>query len=233
MCDRECRDLIRGIKKKSPKKNIEENNKGYKLLHERLEDNEDSENKSIIAQDPNFLGNTTDSKLPFKCDTKRSLFHDQGRSSSAKDTQFSNNSLKQLLMSSNSAFRASQTEEQHVHQSHVQNNKEKVDTNHCVEEPWHKGTTEYHNNQFHTTHPVYRTISLINGNINRMDLNQMKNRCKELQLDSNGKREAVKRRLKEYYKTEKLIEAGLLERRSSDERNSDFFVVVGTNINIT
>ena len=60
-----------------------------------------------------------------------------------------------------------------------------------------------------------------------MDLNQMKLRCKELSLDSNGKREAVKRRLKEYYKTEKLIDAGLLERKSSDERNSDYFVVGG------
>jgi len=36
----------------------------------------------------------------------------------------------------------------------------------------------------------------------------------------------VKRRLKEYYKTEKLIQAGLLERKSSDERNTDFFIVI-------
>ena len=60
-----------------------------------------------------------------------------------------------------------------------------------------------------------------------MDLSEMKSKCKELQLDCNGKREALKRRLKEYYKTEKLIQAGLLERKSSDERNSDFFVVIG------
>jgi len=77
-----------------------------------------------------------------------------------------------------------------------------------------------------TIHPVYKTISLINGKINRMDLNQMKVHCKEHKLSCHGKREAVKRRLKEYFKTEKLIEAGLLDRKASLVLNTDFFVVI-------
>jgi 3'-5' exoribonuclease 1 len=52
----------------------------------------------------------------------------------------------------------------------------------------------------------------------------MKQQCKELRLDSNGKREAVKRRLKEHLKEQKLVEAGLVE--PSANRNVDFFVVI-------
>ncbi len=48
-------------------------------------------------------------------------------------------------------------------------------------------------------HPVYRELSRINGGINRMDLGELKRRCKELRLDCAGKREAVKRRLKVQY----------------------------------
>ena len=36
----------------------------------------------------------------------------------------------------------------------------------------------------------------------------MRQRCKEVGLESAGKREALKRRLKEHFKNEKLIEAG-------------------------
>ncbi len=36
----------------------------------------------------------------------------------------------------------------------------------------------------------------------------MRQRCKEVGLEPAGKREALKRRLKEHFKNEKLIEAG-------------------------
>ena len=74
------------------------------------------------------------------------------------------------------------------------------------------------------THPVYSEISYLNGQINRMDLCQMKQRCKELDLECNGKREAVKRRLKEHFKNAKLIEAGLVKPR--ENRNVDYFIVI-------
>ncbi len=45
-----------------------------------------------------------------------------------------------------------------------------------------------------------------------MNCFQMRQRCKEVGLESAGKREALKRRLKEHFKNEKLIEAGKLVR---------------------
>lgn len=79
-------------------------------------------------------------------------------------------------------------------------------------------------NSNYLEHPVYNDISLINGEINRMDCQVLQLKCKELHLDCRGKREALKRRLKEYWKVEKLIEAGLMERRTN--RNADFLVVI-------
>ena len=49
-------------------------------------------------------------------------------------------------------------------------------------------------------HPVYNDISLMNGRINRMNLHEMKTECKILRLDCHGKKETIKRRLKEYHK---------------------------------
>jgi hypothetical protein len=37
---------------------------------------------------------------------------------------------------------------------------------------------------------------------------QMRQRCREVGLEPSGRREALKRRLKEHFKSEKLIEAG-------------------------
>ncbi len=78
--------------------------------------------------------------------------------------------------------------------------------------------------QLMTYGDVYHSISLMNGEINRMDLSEMKHRCRELNLHPMGKREAVKRRLKEYYKERLLVEAGVLDPR--ENRNVDYFVVI-------
>lgn len=80
------------------------------------------------------------------------------------------------------------------------------------------------NNENLMAHPVYNEISLINGQINRMDLGQMKQRCKLLNLECNGKREAVKRRLKEHCKYNKLVEVGLVKPR--ENRNVEYFIVI-------
>ena len=228
MCDRECRDLARGFEKKSPKKSRKYICKDYKKDGE-TEDNEDNENKSIIAQTATYFSSESKSQTSIKCDDNRGLMHLKGNiTSNIIGDDVPNRGLKAVLQS-NSAFAKGQTKDMHSHQISAQTSEQKFD-NLSLEEPIERETNIYRSNQLHTVHPVYRTISLINGTINRMDLNQMKIRCKDLQLDCNGKREAVKRRLKEYYKTEKLIQAGLLERRSSDERNSDFFIVVGKKI---
>ena len=82
------------------------------------------------------------------------------------------------------------------------------------------------NGAFDTMHPVYRAISSTNGKVNRMDLSQLKHHCKKYNLSTFGKREAIRRRLKEYLKVEKLIEAGLMERKESLIQNADFFIVI-------
>ena len=224
MCDKESRDLMRGHVKKSPKKNRKNNGSEFADDHVSM-DNEDSENKSIIAQNSAYTWKKSESQVQFKCDSRRDLFKYTNTNQNAKDTRAPINSLKQLLLSSDNSYTARRTN--HFHTNHTEGAEHSQKSSSTVNSE--NDARLYRSDQLHTSHPVYRTISLLNGNINRMDLNEMKTRCKELQLDCNGKREAVKRRLKEYYKTEKLIQAGLLERRSSDERNSDYFIVIGKN----
>ena len=69
-------------------------------------------------------------------------------------------------------------------------------------------------------------ISKINGKINRMDVDQLKSMCRQHGLATIGKREAIKRRLKEYIKSEKLIEAGLLDRKATLIINTPYFIVI-------
>ena len=71
---------------------------------------------------------------------------------------------------------------------------------------------------------VYREISLLNGQINRMNLGQLKTQCKNLNLDCYGKKDPLKRRLKEHYKEKKLVEAGLLEPKA--KRNADYLLII-------
>ena len=72
-------------------------------------------------------------------------------------------------------------------------------------------------------HPVYKDISRKNGLVNRLDLSSMKRLCREEGLDSTGKRDMVKQRLKQFYKTRLLREAGLLP---ASTRGYDRYLVV-------
>ena len=224
MCDRESRDLLRSLEKKTPKKKSSEDQKVFKHQDENSENNQDGENKSILAKSPNnFLDKTTARKgSPIKCSANVDLFNAKINGEISKSDTFLSHDFDRSAAENMSTYKTSEPANSIT--------KLMGKTHSANTAPWKDvayNHHKHHSDQPHSTHPVYHTISLINGTINRMDLNQMKSRCKELNLDSNGKREAVKRRLKEYYKTEKLIDAGLLERKSSDERNSDYFVVVG------
>ena len=229
MSDRECRDLSRGLVKKSPKKNKPHITNNYIFNNASIEENENSENKSIIAQRTTYSKQT--SQKPFQ-----NKWINERESTESKKTIDSNsvsapiNSISHLLQSNltPSALQM-QLESTTLSETDTEHEEYSSQNYDYGETEWKqvKQKDKYHYEKTDTDHPVYRTISLINGTINRMDLGEMKTRCKELNLDCNGKREAVKRRLKEYYKTEKLIQAGLLERKSNDERNSDFFIVIG------
>ena len=224
MCDRESRDLLRSLEKKTPKKTSSEKHKVFNYQDENAENNQDSENKSILVKCPNnvLAKSTSSNGSAVKRAVKVDLFDARINGEISKSDAFLRHDLDRSAgenMSCSKTFESANSITKLMGETHPAHTA-----------PWKDVPYNHHkhqSDQFHSTHPVYHTISLINGTINRMDLNQMKSRCKELNLDSNGKREAVKRRLKEYYKTEKLIDAGLLERKSSDERNSDYFVVVG------
>lgn len=79
------------------------------------------------------------------------------------------------------------------------------------------------NNNF--DHPVYREISLKNGLINRADLSSLKRMCKEQNLESGGKRDMLKLRLKQFHKTQLLRDAGLLPAQNH-HRGYDFYLVM-------
>lgn len=75
---------------------------------------------------------------------------------------------------------------------------------------------------------INRTLGRINGSLKRMGLCDLKQKCRDLELDSRGKRQTVIRRLKEHHRVEHLVAAGVLERSedASLGRNSDYFVVI-------
>ena len=86
-----------------------------------------------------------------------------------------------------------------------------------------KQDKKHSNGGYDFEHPVFNAISLINGRINRLSISEMKRECKGLHLNCDGKRETVKRRLKEHYKAEKMVEAGM---KPPNYDNPDYFVVI-------
>ncbi|XP_026884282.2 3'-5' exoribonuclease 1 [Electrophorus electricus] len=55
--------------------------------------------------------------------------------------------------------------------------------------------------------PVYKEISLANGTINRMTRDELRAKCAELKLDTRGVKDVLRKRLKNYYKKQKLKQA--------------------------
>ncbi|XP_060092944.1 3'-5' exoribonuclease 1 [Heteronotia binoei] len=53
--------------------------------------------------------------------------------------------------------------------------------------------------------PVYKEISLTNGFINRMSRDELRAKLAEFKLDTRGVKDVLKKRLKNYYKKEKLM----------------------------
>ncbi|KAL7854165.1 hypothetical protein AOLI_G00210090 [Acnodon oligacanthus] len=52
--------------------------------------------------------------------------------------------------------------------------------------------------------PVYKEIALANGAVNRMTRDELRAKCTELKLDTRGVKDVLKKRLKSYYKRQKL-----------------------------
>ncbi|XP_042634858.1 3'-5' exoribonuclease 1-like [Cyprinus carpio] len=53
--------------------------------------------------------------------------------------------------------------------------------------------------------PVYKEIAMENGAINRMNRDELCAKCAELKLDTRGVKDVLKKRLKSYYKRQKLM----------------------------
>ncbi|ELT98575.1 hypothetical protein CAPTEDRAFT_130678 [Capitella teleta] len=72
-------------------------------------------------------------------------------------------------------------------------------------------------------HPVYKKISRLNGDINRMSRDELKERLESLHLNSRGVKEVLKKRLKAHYKRHRLQTEGL---STEDPQYYDFYLVV-------
>ncbi|XP_042367273.1 3'-5' exoribonuclease 1 [Plectropomus leopardus] len=57
------------------------------------------------------------------------------------------------------------------------------------------------------SHPVYKEIALANGHINRMSKEELRIKLAELQLDTRGVKDVMKKRLKSHYKKQKLMQS--------------------------
>ncbi|XP_073681137.1 3'-5' exoribonuclease 1-like [Garra rufa] len=53
--------------------------------------------------------------------------------------------------------------------------------------------------------PVYKEIAVANGAINRMSRDELRAKCAELKLDTRGVKDVLRKRLKNYYKKQKLM----------------------------
>ncbi|KAK2827386.1 hypothetical protein Q7C36_018312 [Tachysurus vachellii] len=71
--------------------------------------------------------------------------------------------------------------------------------------------------------PVYKEISLANGAINRMNRDELRAKCTELKLDTRGVKDVLKKRLKNYYKKQKLKQSASV---ASDDSYYDYICVV-------
>ncbi|XP_030625290.1 3'-5' exoribonuclease 1 [Chanos chanos] len=54
--------------------------------------------------------------------------------------------------------------------------------------------------------PVYKEIALANGRVNRMHKDELRSRLAELKLDTRGVKDVLRKRLKNYYKKQKLMQ---------------------------
>ncbi|XP_042856503.1 3'-5' exoribonuclease 1-like [Penaeus japonicus] len=74
--------------------------------------------------------------------------------------------------------------------------------------------------------PVFRELAVINGKINRMSNDELRQKLRNLRLDQRGSKEVRKNRLKAYYRTEKLEEAYKEDPQIELYKYFDYYVVI-------
>uniref|UniRef100_UPI00398E653A 3'-5' exoribonuclease 1 isoform X1 n=2 Tax=Pristiophorus japonicus TaxID=55135 RepID=UPI00398E653A len=64
--------------------------------------------------------------------------------------------------------------------------------------------------------PVYKEIAVTNGHINRMSRDELRTKLAELHLETRGVKDVLRKRLKNYYKKQKLTQTSLIKPECSD-----------------
>lgn len=77
------------------------------------------------------------------------------------------------------------------------------------------------------SHPVYKELSIMNGRINKMNVAQLKRHLREHNLNSSGRKDVLRRRLKAHLQHQKLKEHGE-EDEAANQRNLyyDYYLVI-------
>lgn len=79
------------------------------------------------------------------------------------------------------------------------------------------------------SNPVYKKLSRINGEINKMSYSQLKERLSQLGMDSRGFKDVLKKRLKNFYKKQSLVQARVppqAKNGSANKDQMDYLVVI-------
>lgn len=74
--------------------------------------------------------------------------------------------------------------------------------------------------------PVFKKLSRINGEINKMSYIQLKERLSQLGLDNRGFKDVLKKRLKSFYKKQSLIKAKVTKPQEKVENELDYLIVI-------
>ncbi|XP_029514932.1 3'-5' exoribonuclease 1-like [Oncorhynchus nerka] len=74
--------------------------------------------------------------------------------------------------------------------------------------------------------PVYKEIALANGHINRMNKDELRSKLAECKLDTRGVKDVMKKRLKNYYKKQKLSLMQSVTEGGPTDAYYDFICVV-------
>ncbi|XP_064631479.1 3'-5' exoribonuclease 1-like [Lineus longissimus] len=74
--------------------------------------------------------------------------------------------------------------------------------------------------------PVYKQISLSNGQVNKMTRQEIKEKLASLKLDTRGVKEVLKKRLKNHYKRVNLVKARLRSANRDSDACYDYLAVI-------
>lgn len=76
------------------------------------------------------------------------------------------------------------------------------------------------------SHPVYHQLALINGRINKMTTDELRDELTKADLSNRGDKEVLKKRLKNYHKTSNLSALNLDIEADKNKKRYDYFCII-------